>query len=271
MTVDAPARRSGEWWPFGLRAEDQAEVMSTVDDEGVRRDVHLFVGGLRDRRGGPQGKPQGFLVHMLPGERIGAHFHRVDQFQVFFGASGATFQRTELPRGSVTVQYADAYSTYGPFAAGDAVLEFFTLRAAGDGMVGYMPGARDLLVHRGRRLGQVTFTTREGLAAGETRAEHVFGPDPDGMSCQRIRAGRGATVRGPAVGGMGQYLLVAGGTVEWGGRAFGPKSLAWAWPGSEPLELTAGDGEGFDLLVMQYPDPPSVPVPADIVTGMRDR
>ena len=89
------------------------------------------------------------MVMLPPGYLGRAHFHEVDQFQVFFGGAGATYQRHEVPW--AMLHYADAYTTYGPFQAGGSTLRFFTLRARPTLGTHYMPESRDKLVRRGRR------------------------------------------------------------------------------------------------------------------------
>lgn len=266
MTVEAEVGDLGDWWPEGFVGDDDGALLSAVDSEGVRRDVHVVIGGHREVRGGPQGRPQAFLVHMPPHDQVPAHFHRIDQFQVFFGASGARYQRTDVARGTVLVQYADAYATYGPFSSGDEMLDFYTLRAAGDGVTAFMPGARDLLVHRGRRLLQVPVPLDAGRPGGaQPRTDPVIGPEPDAMACFVLRGPAGSTVTGPDPAGTGgHFYVVVGGAAECQGRRFRPKAVAWVPPGGEALTLGAGDGPGFDVLVVQYPSHPSFPLPDPI-------
>src|SRR5262245_15707940 len=74
--------------------------------------------------------PQAFLVRFPADSRGGAHFHPVDQFQIFYGSDGSWFKNQEITSGEIMLHYADAYVTYGPFGTkGPEPLEFFTLRA----------------------------------------------------------------------------------------------------------------------------------------------
>ena len=88
------------------------------------------------------GLPQGFLVQQPPGSVTKPHFHEVNQFQVFVGGGGKLGKRAAGP---LTVQYAGAHSPYGPIAAGDAGVTYFTLRAAWDPGAKYMPQSRERL------------------------------------------------------------------------------------------------------------------------------
>src|SRR5215467_525480 len=63
--------------------------------------------------------PEGFMLKFRPGAGLPAHFHDVNQFQVFFGSPGATFGRHAIPE--LMVHYAAAGTLYGPFAAGAEV------------------------------------------------------------------------------------------------------------------------------------------------------
>jgi hypothetical protein len=248
-----------------LLSFDESDKLDIVDGVGVQRDVHLYVGGLGRHRPGASGKPQGFMVRMPPQDRIRPHFHRIDQWQVFFGAAGAKYLRTSIEEGEVLVQYADAYSTYGPLTSGVAGLDFFTLRAYGDDLSAFMPGSRDLLVHRGQRLLHATIPAvgSDQLPPGTIAVDDVVGPDDDGLACWYLRSGPAGGVTGPdPAAGSGQYYCVVSGAVRCGGAVFGARSLGWIGPDSEGLSLEAVDDVGFQVLVLQFPSPPSFPPPA---------
>ena len=93
--------------------------------------------------------PQGYLARVAPTHDVGSHFHKVDQFQVMFGAPGAFYQRW---RSRAFLHYTDAYSVYGPFGAGqEDEFFFFTLRAVQSTLHGAMPEMRDQLAYHGER------------------------------------------------------------------------------------------------------------------------
>ena len=75
------------------------------------------------------GLPQGFLVSQPPGSVTPPHFHETNQFQVFVGGSGRLGKRRADP---VTVQFAGGHTPYGPIAAGDRGIQYFTLRQSWD-------------------------------------------------------------------------------------------------------------------------------------------
>src|SRR4051812_8766458 len=129
--------------PTSLIPLIDADARHFVNEFGEPRTIFHYYEGAAGQ------EPEGFMVRLPRESSVKAHFHRVDQFQLLFGAQGSWYQRTKWQ--GVLVHYADAYTTYGPFGAEAAPMDFFTLRARADGYVGYMPGARQDLVRRGRR------------------------------------------------------------------------------------------------------------------------
>src|SRR5690348_1666786 len=102
-------------------AFDEAEHVRL---EAKHFDSYVFF-STRDAEG--EG-PQMYMNQVDRGVELGSHFHRVDQFQVFFGDEGSVFQRKPIPE--LLVHYTDAYSVYGPFkAAPDSDLLYATIRA----------------------------------------------------------------------------------------------------------------------------------------------
>src|SRR5476649_941536 len=117
------------------------EVMSSTKARAVPRrktgkdgDVLYktdFLGPLPDN----QDFPQAFLVES-EGERLArAHFHTVDQWQIFVGGNGKMGKHDVAP---VTIHYANAFTPYGPLNPGPQGLAYMTLRPK------YDPGAQYL-------------------------------------------------------------------------------------------------------------------------------
>jgi hypothetical protein len=247
-----------DWDRPGLRSIDDAELVEVVNGKGITRGLHLYLGGLRDRHGGSAGKPHAFLVHMLPDDTIGVHFHRVGQFQVFFGATAAVYQRRPVPPGTALVQYADSYSSYGPFSSGPQGLDFFTLRAVGDDATEYLPQSRAVLAeHRTRRRVvdvSVAVGPDRAVPAGEARWSILLSSESDQMACFMIEAGPNTTVYCPSSAGTGgHYYCVLGGEASCDNRCLGAKSLAWVPPDGDPLTLHSGGNVGFTVVVLQFP------------------
>jgi hypothetical protein len=201
--------------------------------------------------------PQGFLVHLPPGSVNGAHFHPVDQFQVFFGSDGGWYQRNDVR--DDLVHYTDAFSTYGPFGSrGPDGLEFYTLRAKSTTEVAYMPRERSRLVRRGMRNMHVSLAsvTRTSCAAGESAVEVVAGPDADGLAIYLVCLGRDAVLplQAAASRSAGQYVCVLRGCVSVDGQSYGRQAIAWTGPG-EQLSVAASSEHGAEILILQFPQP----------------
>jgi len=226
-----------------VRHADTLPRVVPVEDGEVRHLRHFF-----GDPGQLQPGPQGFMVGLPPHAVGRAHFHEVDQFQVFFPARGATYQRHPVDR--VMVHYADGYTTYGPFAAGEAPLEFFTLRAQPTLGTWYMPESRDRLVRRGRRTRHVDVPDAAPVTAGTAEVTRLLADD-DGMAVDRVQLGPGASCRAPGGGPSGAYLCVLEGDLVHG-ATLGPRTLGWWSPGAPELELRAGP-QGCDLVVLTFP------------------
>ena len=83
--------------------------------------------------------PQAYLVSQPPHSTTRPHFHLTNQFQVFVGGGGRVGKLRADP---LTVQYAGGHTVYGPIAAGEDGVRYFTLRQFWDPGAKYMPGAR---------------------------------------------------------------------------------------------------------------------------------
>jgi hypothetical protein len=210
--------------------------------------------------GDPQAEgpgPQMYMNEVDPGVELAAHFHTVDQFQVFFGTRGATFKRH--PVSCVMVHYTDAYSTYGPFrAAADAPLLYATIRAESTNFGGVMPGARAQLVYRGRR--NVTADVPDPLtlsSEGGARQEDVIASGPDAMAATVVRLGPGSEVElasAPTISGRACCILAGELVVD--GRPVQARALGWAGPDDVDQHLVAGPA-GANVLVLDFPSPPT--------------
>jgi hypothetical protein len=230
------------------------------DAKRTRVDAHGFESfvffGQRDLHGPG---PQIYVNELDPGIELAAHFHRVDQFQVFFGGNGATFLRKEIP--PVMVHYTDAHSTYGPFrAAPDHSLAYATIRAQSTNFGGVMPEARSLLPYRGRR--NVSLEVREWEIeflpnAGEYEIVDLLEGSDDGLAVHLLRLGAGAQLEYQApLGTSGRSYCVLAGELLQGGRRFEQKSIGWSDPKASALQLAAGP-HGCSLLAMSFPFPPT--------------
>ena len=109
----------------------------------------------------------------LPGARISPHFHDIDQFQIVV-AGDCTMGKKDAR--SVTFQYADAYTPYGPIYGENEGFSFFTLRPIASG--GF---SRCRATSTTCRAGPATMCrtfryVRPRLAAGEAVRENLMAP-----------------------------------------------------------------------------------------------
>jgi hypothetical protein len=218
--------------------------------------------------GADSGTPQAFLVRLFTPQIGAPHFHPVDQFQIFFPADGATYLRSPIEH--PVVHYTDAYSTYGPFAAGDPWFEFYTLRARPTDEIMWMPEERHLMRKRGQRnlhqdLGPSVIGAPPG--PGQAVSRSVLDETDDHMSAVFVAAAPGAPLpTTSAVGTSGRYHCVLSGELVFDGRVYGPRSLGWSDAGSDAPELTAGP-DGVEVLVLTFPFPSTEAIGLDGTSG----
>lgn len=222
-----------------------AQVVNVVSGNGEHRKVTNYLTG--------PGGPQAFMVTMAPGGTVPPHFHRVDQYQLLLGGGGARFKGAKLPAGTLTVHYADAFSTYGPIEAGAAApMDFYTLRAFTDRFIAYMPQERDKLPATGRHR-NIHLTIQTGRAAGGRPArEELIAETDDGVCAWRAGLGPAQPVQSGAPAGSGQYGYVISGSVLAAGKELGPRSLAW-FPAGSPADGAVAGPDGSDVLFLQFP------------------
>jgi hypothetical protein len=218
-------------------------------------DSHVFFGSRKYSGPGPQI----YMNNVDPGVTLSAHFHRIDQFQVFFGNDGARFQRKPIP--SVFVHYADAFATYGPFsAAPDTPLLYATIRAQSDNYGGVMPGARGERPYLGRRhlsAGVDGWDAASRPAAGASRTVEVFRPAADGLAAYLVHLGAGAAWKSPGPHATsGRALCVLDGELQADDVSYGPRSIGWQARTDPPPRVQAG-AAGCAVLMLDFPWPAS--------------
>ena len=106
-------------------SKQAAATRRTVEYLGAemgRRDY--FVSTAEERQ------PQAFLVEQPPRHTIRNHFHATDQFQVFVHGKGRLGNKSVE---AVALQYADAFTAYGPIVSAEDPIFYMTLRAVSDG------------------------------------------------------------------------------------------------------------------------------------------
>ena len=238
------------------QANDRRQIVDVHGQEYLLRE---FVGAV-PRRGtyvegneiNDDGLPQGFLVSQPPGSVTPPHFHETNQFQVFVGGTGRIGRRRADP---VTIQFAGGHTPYGPIAAEDRGIQYFTLRQAWDPGAKYLPAMRSRLV-RGRQRQRLAPRV-ERLAAedlgdlGAPVVETLIGREEDGMGAELVRLGPGMRTSRPC-GGGGPYPVVIAGTLVHGGEELPHLSCRFATADESECEVKAGPG-GLALLALQFP------------------
>jgi hypothetical protein len=200
--------------------------------------------------------PEAFFIEAETRVEEAAHFHDVDQFQLFFGGSDSYFQRERIT--ALMAQYADAFSTYGPFGSGEGGFRFYTLRGRPSGLRAYMPQERDKLIHRGVRQRRVDLEPLLRRPAAEVPTiETVWDEEPDGLAIYWIEIPPAQSVDAPPAHGAGQYQCVITGTIHVDGQRLLAQSLGWVPGCDEPISvrLSASDDTASKVLVLQLPRP----------------
>ena len=235
------------------------ERRQVVDVHGQEYLLREFVGAV-PRRGtyvegneaNDNGLPQGFLVSQPPGSVTPPHFHETNQFQVFVGGSGRLGKRRADP---VTVQFAGGHTPYGPIAAEDRGIRYFTLRQAWDPGAKYMPAMRSRLVRGKQRQRLAPRVERPAAASlcdlGTPAIETLIALEADGMGAELVRLGPGMRTSRPC-GGGGQYQVVIAGTLAHGGAQLPQLSCRFGTADEPECEFEAGPG-GVAVLTLQFP------------------
>ena len=199
----------------------------------------------------PRGTKRGNakLVEQEAGTTLHAHFHYVNQFQLIVGGSGRIGRHEVRP---VTVQFAGAFTSYGPLVAGEDGLDYLVLRDAINPGLRLMPeevGAMDRSVRRRYFMAspiphQLPATTDEVV---------VHAQEEDGLAASILRLVPGACYRGRSPGqGGGQFHVVTAGTATYHSALYEPLCCIFSPQDETPVELVAGP-DGAELVFLQFP------------------
>jgi hypothetical protein len=202
--------------------------------------------------------PAAYRVNQLPGSEAMAHYHRVDQFQVFVYGAG-TFGKA--PVRPFRLEYAGAYTPYGPIRAGDRGVSYLTLRHEWDEGQNYMPASREALKASGRKP-RALMSAEIDVNAGPPLAElakpsreELIAPQPDGLGAWRYRVPPGGSVVGPdPARGYGQYWIPLAGEDAAGAEPLPALSCVFL-SADEPARTAVAGPAGLDVLVAQFPLP----------------
>lgn len=204
--------------------------------------------------------PMAFLVEQDPAKVVQPHWHQADQFQVV--VDGKAKMGTHDVEG-VAVHFTSRFSAYGPIAASEKGVHYFTLRNGFDPGAKYMPGARQELrarrttPHREAVVDPAPSTAPGQLAQIVAPAcTPVMPMEDDGLGAWRYRLPPGAALTGPdpALGRGQNWLVLSGGVTrdDAATEQLGTFACLFVFPDDPSLALHAG-AEGAELLCMQYP------------------
>jgi hypothetical protein len=218
-------------------------------DERIPPDTDYWLTDYFGESGAMKPGPQSFLAETNDKNAvITPHFHKVDQFQVFWTV-GKFGKRAVDP---IYVHYTDAYTIYGPiWGAEGKGLRWLTVRSKSDPGPRYMPGSR--LEREGRKAGRhlevsvgIPETDRDAPAV-----ETVIGPYEDGLGVHVVQLGPGdpLPVFTPAAAGV-HYLLLDG-TLVYEGREHPPLSTFYV--DEDGLTGAEAGADGLASLVLQFP------------------
>jgi hypothetical protein len=208
------------------------------------------------------GVPQVLLVEQqVPGSSILPHFHGIDQFQVFMDGAGRLGHHEVRP---ISIHYTNSYTGYGPIEAGPQGLSYYVLRPSFDTLGSqylHVPEARKNLKPGAKR-----FFLADGIevesedtlrALDAARVKRVIGVDADdpeaGLFVDIVSLPPHAAYAmcDPATGG-GQIVIVIAGQIVRAGEKLGTRSSI-AVTRDESAVSFAADGDGAQVMVMQYP------------------
>ncbi|MGB3339410.1 MAG: hypothetical protein WBA73_19715, partial [Devosia sp.] len=196
---------------------------------------------------------QAFRLDLCAGQVLDAHFHIVDQFQVFIDGRG-TIGRDEAT--VISAHYADHHTGYGPLIASEQGLPYLTLRSKTDAGLVFLrePKVREKLQptkRRHRMSAPATLSTEPVLAAREAIVvEDLLEPrdDDEGIAVKLIRLGPGMSMPAPETANSGgEYIVVMNGSLELDGQSLRKHSLVFVRSTEEPPLLTAGPG-GLEVM-----------------------
>jgi hypothetical protein len=214
----------------------------------------IYIAGLIGRPGKPNEGPQALHVHQPPPMVVGAHFHKVNQWQLVIAGSGAFGHHRVDGSTSVLFHYTDHDTPYGPITAEADGISYLTLRAHSSGGIWYMPKDKGELAEDGGHGRNITMRFDcDGWARGETGQEAIVGPFKDGVAGYVLKLGPGDKVAGfPSSGTGGQYYVVLRGSLQREDAGeLTRASCIWVAPDSELPRLVAGP-DGAAVGVMQF-------------------
>lgn len=237
-----------------VQVSNYAEKVGARFKRGQSWKINLF--GANSDVSSPE--LQAFRLDFNANQTLDAHFHIVDQFQVFVEGDG-TIGRDSV--GPIVVHYADHHTAYGPLVASPYGMTCFTLRSKTDAGLNFLrePHIREKLqpTKRRHRMSDKIILSNEPLLADRTEVaieDALQARDEDeGIAVKVMRLGPNMQARAPEPSESGgEYLLVLNGSIVHEGQALDKYSLLFIRSDEEAPVITAGAG-GAEVLVTRYP------------------
>jgi hypothetical protein len=188
--------------------------------------------------------PQVFHVHQFAFNVTDPHFHEVAQFQVFTAGHGLLGRK---PVQTPALHYADAWTSYGPIAAGAHGIHYFTARVRADVGAKYMPESRLGKRERSRRHFTVDLLASD---AAPCSLRSVLPEQEDGLAAYEVRAAPGELLALPVLRGSGRLVTVLHGSVVTAGEEWAQWS--WGLEVGSTRDCQAG-ANGAAVLCLDYP------------------
>lgn len=198
--------------------------------------------------------PQSFFVRsQSQAAEVAAHYHVVDQFQVFTTGDGRVGTATVEP---TFIHYADAYTPYGPIVAGPKGFRYLTVRVSSDPGPNYLTDSEARARRRGRG-GRHIEATIPMIVAPDPSTPLVtpaVGPFGDGLAAHQVVLAPGQRWEGFPVRGAGDHHMVLAGTIVEGGQDHPMPSSRYVAPHEATPPVVAGR-HGAVVLVLSFPLP----------------
>lgn len=205
-------------------------------------------------------EPQALVAELTPNENVPAHYHGVEQFQIFTEGNGRMGRNVLQP---ITIQYKDNHTAYGPVISGDQGLNFYAMR------IRTAPEAAPKYAHQPDYREKMKPSLRRHLLSRpvpvstdmvmmhrkEPGWERVLEVEQytDGLDAHVARLGAGMEMDGPEPGKSGgYYIFVINGELAHAGALYPRWSMIVVTRDEAAYRIKAGP-RGMEALVLEFP------------------